>query len=308
MEVYQYGTQQIPRRDEASVTIGTFDGVHLGHHHLLAEVVSGRRPTVVTFDPHPRHVLSPGQERLKLLTPTGEKLRKLERMGIERVIVIPFSREIAQLPAETFLRDILVGTIGLARLVVGFNHSFGRNREGNLDFMRERAPVYGYELVIVEAHEEDEAAVSSTRIRLAIEGGRMRDANRYLGGRYRTPATVTTGEGRGRELGYPTANLRLVDPDQLIPAEGVYAVRVKLGDGRWYDGVASVGHKETFGPRLELSVEVHIFDVDRELHGQVIVVEWVDFLRGQEAFDSAEQLIAQMDDDSERARQVLARA
>jgi riboflavin kinase / FMN adenylyltransferase len=305
MEVYRYGEEKIPRVADATVTIGTFDGVHLGHHHLLREVLSGPHPTLITFDPHPRHVLTTHPDRLKILTPVEEKLRKLAKLGIERAIIIPFTREIATLGAEEFLRDILVNTVGMKKLVVGFNHSFGRNREGNIDFMREHEEVYGYELVVISAHEADELAVSSTRIRISLESGKLDDANRYLGEHYRTQAAVITGEGRGSDLGYPTANLDFFDKDQLQPAEGVYAVRIRTEDRTWYSGVASIGRKETFGDHYDVTIEVHIFDHQLNLYNQTIWVEWIEYLRGQEAFASVDELIAQMDQDSLRAREIL---
>ncbi|MCB2212361.1 bifunctional riboflavin kinase/FAD synthetase [bacterium] len=305
MDVYRYGEERIPRVTDATVTIGTFDGVHLGHHHLLEEVLNGPHPTVVTFDPHPRHVLSTGPNRLQILTPTEEKLRKLAKLGIERAIIIPFNKEIAGLSAEAFLREILVNTVGMKRLVVGFNHSFGRNREGNIDFMKSRAADYGYELRVISAHEADALAVSSTRIRMSLETGKLKDANRFLGEYYRTHARVIEGEGRGRDLGYPTANLAFIDEDQLQPGEGVYAVRLRTDDGVWFDGVASIGRKETFGDHYGITVEVHVFDHELDLYGQTIWVEWIEYLRGQEAFDSAEALIKQMDEDSMRAREIL---
>lgn len=305
MHVYRYGHDTIQHRARASLTIGTFDGVHLGHHHLLSAVLAGECPTVVTFDPHPRHVLSSGPDRLQILTPLPEKLRKLEALGIERTVVLPFNREMASIEAERFLADILVNGIGMDRLVVGFNHSFGRNREGNINFMRDRQERYGYTLQVVEAHEADELAVSSTRIRVALETGKLADANRYLGQRYRTQARVIRGEGRGRDLGYPTANLAFLDPDQLLPAEGVYAVRMRDEDGSWYDGVASIGRKETFGDDIGVTLEVHVFDQSLDLYDHTIWVEWVAFLRGQEKFDSAQALIDQMDDDSREARRIL---
>lgn len=304
MKVFRYGEDEIERQPDASVTIGTFDGVHMGHRSLLEALLAGQHPTVVTFEPHPQHVLRSRPDRLQILTPTEEKLRKMERLGIERAVILPFNKGIAEIPAEQFLRDILVGTIGLKRLVVGFNHSFGRNREGDIEFMRQRQETYGYELVVVEARTEGDRAVSSTRIRRALSDGDVDSANRYLGMPYRMIGTVVRGDGRGHDLGYPTANLVPLDRDQLVPAEGVYAVRAKV-DGKHYDGVASIGYKETFGEGRPLAVEVHLFDVDLDLYGKVMAVDWVSFLRGQKRFDSREELIVQMHEDSRKAREVL---
>ena len=304
MKVIRFGQDRLVREPRASLTLGTFDGVHLGHRDLLTELVRGDLPTVVTFEPHPQHVLRTHPDRLPLLTSTQEKLRKLERAGIQRAVILPFTKELSQLSADEFLRRLLLEEIGMARLVVGFNHSFGRNREGNLDFMRASSRELGFELVVVAALREGEDAISSTRIRRALSIGELRDANRYLTSAYRMAARVVRGEGRGHNLGFPTANLVPVDPDQLIPAEGVYAVRVLIDD-EVLDGVASIGRKETFGEN-PLAIEVHIFDRSLDLYDQTLEVEWIDYLRPQMAFDNAEALIAEMEKDSSSARMVLA--
>lgn len=303
MKVYRYGEDQIDREPHASLTLGSFDGVHLGHHALLDKVLEGEHPTVVTFDPHPQHVLGNHKDRLRILTPVEEKLAKLELAGIERVVIMPFSKALASWSANQFLKGLLLDTIGMKRLVVGFNHSFGRNREGNLDFMKAKAPEYGYELEVVDARLVEQIAVSSTRIRNALTQGDLREANASLGRAYRVEATVVRGEGRGRDLGFPTANLEPLDPDQLVPAEGVYAVRVHYA-GRMHDGVGSIGRKETFGEN-PLTLEVHLFNFADDLYDKVVQVEWVEFLRGQEAYSSAEALIDQMNKDAAQAKEIL---
>jgi len=304
MKVFHYGTDVITKHPEASLTLGTFDGVHLGHRTLLNKVLEGEYPTVVTFHPHPQHVLRLNNNPLKILTPLNEKLRKLELEGIQRTVVIPFNEEFASLTAMQFLKDLLIDTIGMKRLVVGFNHSFGKNREGSIDFMQEKSGEFGYELEIVDAHHENETTVSSTGIRNALLDGRLNDANIYLGREYRMEAEVIHGDARGRDLGYPTANLVPAYEHQLIPAEGVYAVRLRV-DGKTFDGVGSIGRKETFGSDLSLAVEVHLFDVKLDLYGKNVQVEWVDFIRGQKAFDSVDELIVQMDKDSAQAKVLL---
>ena len=303
MKVYRYGVDPIDHEPRASLTLGSFDGVHLGHRALLDKVLQGDHPTVVTFDPHPQHILGNHADRLRILTPVHEKLAKLELAGIERVVIVPFSLALASWSANQFLKGLLIDTIGMKRLVVGFNHSFGRNREGNLDFMKKKAPEYGYELEVVDARLVEEIAVSSTRIRNALTHGDLGEANKSLGRAYRLEATVVRGEGRGRDLGFPTANLEPLDPDQLVPAEGVYAVRVHH-DGTMYDGVGSIGRKETFGEN-PLTLEVHLFDFSKDLYDQVVQVEWVEFLRGQEAYPNADALIEQMHKDAAQAKDIL---
>ncbi|MFH0883732.1 MAG: bifunctional riboflavin kinase/FAD synthetase [bacterium] len=303
MRVIRYGQDELIREPGASLTLGTFDGVHLGHRDLLTSLVRGTLPTVVTFEPHPQHVLRTYPDRLLLLTSTPEKLRKLEKFGVQRTVILPFTRELSTLSADEFLRRLLIGEVGMARLVVGFNHSFGRNREGNLDFMRARSQELGFELVVVDALRQGQEAISSTHIRRALSTGSLRTANRFLTSPYRMQVRVIHGEGRGHDLGFPTANLIPVDPDQLIPAEGVYAVRVILEDETLH-GVASIGRKETFGEN-PLAIEVHIFDRDPDLYNRMLDIEWIDYLREQRAFENAEGLIAEMNRDSHRAREIL---
>lgn len=306
MIVVRYGKDELKREPGASLTLGTFDGVHQGHRDLLGELLRGDLPTVVTFEPHPQHVLRTHPEPLQILTPTPEKLRKLQRIGVQRTVILPFTPELAALPAEEFLAGLLVSEIGMNRLVVGFNHSFGHNREGNIDFMRERSDDLGYELTVVEAHTSGERAVSSTLIRRALREGNLRWANHWLTAPYRMEAEVVHGEGRGRNLGCPTANLLPSHADQLIPAEGVYAVRATK-NGDLLPGVASIGHKETFGEH-PLAIEVHLFGIDENLYDRRMTVEWIDYLRPQEAFASARRLVREIESDIEKARVSLEEA
>lgn len=306
MKVLRYGHDEIVPVADASVTLGSFDGVHLGHHALLDRVLAGNCPTVVTFDPHPQHVLKNRADKLQILTPIREKIRKLELLGIERMVILPFNQKMAELSAEEFLRDLLVNTIGMKRLVVGFNHSFGKNREGTIDFLREKEGELGFELDVVDAHIEASSAVSSTRIRKALAQGDLALATQLLGHPYRLDATVIHGDERGRDLGYPTANLRLDDEQQLIPAGGVYAAKVYLEDGTVCNGAGSIGTNPTFG-KDKLSIEVHLLDETLDLYGERIQVEWIGYIRPQVAFDSRDTLIAQMHNDIQDIRTVLKR-
>lgn len=306
MIVVHYGKDELKAESGSSLTLGTFDGVHLGHRDLLNELLKGEMPTVVTFEPHPQHVLKRHPDPLQLLTPTPEKLRKLERIGIQRTVILPFTPVLAALSADQFLSKLLFEEIGMNRLVVGFNHSFGHNREGNIDYMRKRTEDLGYELVVVDAHTTHESQpVSSTLIRHALREGNLRTANRWLTAPYRMEAEVIHGEGRGRDMGFPTANLAPKFADQLIPAEGVYAIRARM-NGEFLPGVASIGHKETFGEH-PLAIEVHVFGIDENLYDRSLTVEWIDYLRPQEAFENTEKLVEQMKIDSSHARASLAK-
>jgi riboflavin kinase/FMN adenylyltransferase len=233
-----------------------------------------------------------------------EKIRKLDLLGIDRLVVIPFNHEFASQSAEEFLRDILVGTIGLKHLVVGYNHSFGKDREGNIEFLKERATEYNYTLDVVDAHEISGIAISSTKIRHALQEGNLNVANGYLGTPYRLAGTVVSGNGRGKTLGYPTANIQPEDADQLIPAQGVYAVNVRIGD-EIFPGVGSIGYAETFSSDNPLMIEVHIFDFERDLYGIRLKVDWVEFIRKQVKFGGKEELVIAMNEDEKKARRIL---
>ncbi len=303
MRVEYLGSDSLVRNDEATVTIGSYDGVHVGHRKILDLVMAGGHSTVVTFSPHPQLVLQNRQNRIELLTPLEEKLRKLERIGLDRVVVIPFTKEFAALSAHDFLHDILIDQIGLRRIVVGYNHAFGHDRKGTTQYLKDQGDYHGFDVEIVDAHTMEGVAVSSTKIRSALREGDLKVANRFLGEPYRLTGTVIPGSKRGRDLGFPTANVQPTDPNQLIPAEGVYAIRVHL-KGIAYPGVGSIGYSTTFGEN-PLKIEAHLFDVELDLYGKDISVEWLDFLRGQATYAGAEELIRQMEKDRTKAREFI---
>ncbi|MDP8209007.1 MAG: bifunctional riboflavin kinase/FAD synthetase [Candidatus Electryonea clarkiae] len=307
MKVIHLGRDSFEKDANAVVTIGTFDGVHLGHRSIFdrlqaASSKTDGQSTVLTFDLHPQHVLGNRLPVISILTPLEEKIRKLESIGIDRVVILPFDKEFANLSALEFLEDILVRKIGLKCLVVGFNHSFGRNREGNIDFLHEKSGEFGFDLDVVDAETISGIAISSTKIRKALNEGHLELANRYLGSIYRLAGEVVRGNSRGKSLGYPTANIRLFDSDQLIPAEGVYAIRI-LVESREYSGVGSIGRSETFGNN-PLQIEAHLFDFDGDLYGKKLIIELISFLRPQKKFGGVEELIQQMDRDKVAAKRV----
>ncbi|MBZ0264181.1 bifunctional riboflavin kinase/FAD synthetase [bacterium] len=301
MKVYTLGKDKIERDPEASVTIGTFDGVHRGHCQILDKILKSGHATLVTFKPHPQHVFREDPTGVPIITPLSEKVRKLELMGVERVVVIPFSKEFASIPAEQFLKNILIDTIGLKHLVIGFNHSFGKNREGNAEFLAKKSEEYGFQLSVVGAFTLNTTTISSTLIRKTIANGDVEKANEYLGNPFRLFGNVVHGDGRGRGLGYPTANLKLAEDHLLVPGEGVYTCAI-YHEGRRYPGIASIGRCETFGEH-PLAVEAHIFDETLNLYDKLIAVEFLEFIRPQVKFKSVEELLKQMQKDELHARQ-----
>lgn len=281
--------------------IGNFDGVHRGHRHLLNMALgSGRPGAVVTFEPHPRVFFHP-ERPLFRLSPEPVKLRILARLGLAGVFLRRFDEALAALTAEGFV-DLLSGELQLSGVVIGHDFHFGRGREGDPARMMELCRARGMECLVAPAVCEGTEPVSSSAIRAALEAGDVSLANRLLGYRWFVRGEIRHGDKRGRVLGYPTANMRL--PDDCRLRHGIYAVRAAIG-GRPVDGVASFGRRPTFDNGAPL-LETHLFDFAGDLYGQVLDVEFVGWIRGEERFDGVEALVARMDRDSEEARRMLA--
>lgn len=294
---------------KACVTIGNFDGVHLGHQILFSEVVSrayGHKGTsvVVTFDPHPLKVLRP--DSIRLISTTEQKIELIEKAGIDVLVVIPFDRAFAATSAESFVEEILLGTIGVQELVVGYDYAFGRGRQGNIEFLKEKGREHGFPVTVVEAHYENGILVSSTRIRDLVAEGRMDEVRLLLGRYYQIRGEVQRGKQRGgRVVGFPTANLRISEED-LCPRRGVYVTQV-ICDGRCYGGVANIGYNPTFGEN-RLVAETHIFDFHDDIYGRAIKINLLRHLRGEKKFSGPEELAEQIRLDIQVARDVLAEA
>ncbi|WP_420208688.1 bifunctional riboflavin kinase/FAD synthetase [Candidatus Electronema sp. JC] len=287
------------------VTVGNFDGVHLGHQLLFSEVLirarrSGGAAVAVTFDPHPLKVLRP--EGIRLISSTEQKSGLIRLAGMDALVIIPFDRQFAQMSAADFVGDILCRTLGVQELVVGYDYALGRGREGTIDFLRRQGEERGFPVTVVEAHHEDGLPVSSTRIRQLVTEGRMEEVRRLLGRCYYIRGEVRRGRQRGRGLGFPTANLSISE-DDLCPKQGVYVTQVICG-GRMYGSISNIGRNPTFGEN-ELVAETHIFDFSDDIYGQPIRLNLLRHLRGEIKFNSAEELAAQIRRDVETARHVL---
>lgn len=291
----------------ACVTIGNFDGVHLGHQELFAEVVSraaraGVCSVVVTFDPHPLQVLRPGG--IKLISTVEQKIEQIGKAGIDHLVIIPFDREFAATSAEAFVQELLLGTIGMSELVVGYDYAFGRGRSGDIAFLERQGREYGFPVQVVEALYRDEMLVSSTKIRELVAAGRMQDARKLLGRPYQIRGVVQVGRKRGgTEIGFPTANLQ-VNPDDLVPRIGVYVTQV-ICDGRCYGGVLNIGYNPTFSEN-KLVAETHIFDFDRDIYGRPIRVNLLKFIRDEKKYSGIDELAAQIGRDVVEAKKILA--
>jgi len=297
-------------RDDASVvTTGTFDGVHLGHQAILRYLVDRARaiggvPTVVTFSPHPREVVT--GEPVPLLTTLDERADLLEALGVERFVVLPFSRDLSLLEPEAYVEDVLRGTVGLREIVIGYDHRFGRGRAGDRATLERLGARDGFSVDVIPEQVERGITVSSTQIRRLLEAGDAAGAAALLGRPYRLTGTVVHGDARGRLLGVPTANVEPTHRRKVVPKIGVYAVRVTLRDGATYGGMMNVGRRPTFEADGAVRAEVHLFDFAGDLYGRTVCVDVVARLRDEMRFESVDALVARLGEDRAEALAALA--
>lgn len=295
----------------AVVTIGTFDGVHLGHQAIfkemrrLAKEVDGET-VVVTFYPHPRQVLAIGTERLRFICSQEEKMERFEEYGIDNVIIIPFTKEFASTPSDIFIRDYIIEHIHPAIIVVGYDHHFGKNRMGDYEMLNELSSQYGFRTVQLEAQYINGVAVSSTKIRNFLWAGNVKSANELLGYPYSVTGTVVRGNEIGRTIGFPTANLDIPDEFMMINNPGVYACRTII-EGKRYNAMANTGVRPTIGDRAEgdFIIEVNVFDFDGDLYGKTLKVWFFDRIRDEEKFTGLEALKMQLEQDRLEAKKRL---
>lgn len=291
------------------VTVGTFDGVHLGHMAVLKEIAEraravGRKSVLVTFDPHPLMVVNPMAAPPEL-TWGPERREMLAQSGLDYAVILKFDRDLMSYSPERFVREILVGRCGMRELVIGHDHGFGRGRSGDVETLRRLGATDGFAVDVVGAVELGGHAVSSTAIRRSVAGGDLKSAARLLGRPYTITAQVVRGAGRGRTIGIPTINLGGFSERKLLPPDGVYAARVEWAGGV-AGGMLNQGGKPTFGDQVR-SIEVHLFGVDANLYDQWVRVEWVERLRDVQRFSSVEQLKQQLAQDHAAAVDALAR-
>jgi riboflavin kinase/FMN adenylyltransferase len=291
--------------DAPVVTIGNFDGVHLGHRAIFDRVTSlaketGGSSVVVTFRVHPRKILFP-EKKLFLLSSLDEKIDQIGKSGIDALILLDFTPEISQMHAREFVRMILAGRMRAAHVVIGYDHAFGKNREGNIDSIASIASLCGFGVADLPPLEVDGHPVSSSRIRTDLEDGDVAEAARCLGRNYSVSGTVVKGFQRGRTIGFPTVNLLPDEPDKVIPSAGVYATMVTLPDGSSHNAVTSIGNNPTFGNSAR-SIESHILDFSGDLYDQKITLSFIRRLRDEKRFDSASLLVKAIEEDVENAR------
>ena len=308
MKVYS-NIEEFEPKENLVATVGTFDGVHLGHSYILdclkteSEKMNGES-VLLTFYPHPRMVLFPENNDLKMLNTQEEKIQLLDQSNLNHLIIHPFSREFSRLNSIEFVRDVLVNQLGISKLIIGYDHHFGRNREGTFEDLLELANLYGFEVEQIEAQEFKDTQVSSTKIRSAIEAGDMKTARHFLGYPFLLSGIVVQGAGIGRTLGFKTANIGIKDRFKIIPPNGVYAVHVNL-KGRTYKGMLNIGVRPSINDAGGRTIEVHIFGLDEDLYGLEISVGLLEKIREEKKFENIDLLKQQLQLDKTKCEDIL---
>jgi riboflavin kinase / FMN adenylyltransferase len=307
MKIY-YSLEDFSKLSNGIVTSGTFDGVHIGHQKIiqrLKEIAekSNGETVVITYWPHPRLILNPDDDSLRILNTFEEKAELLKQQGIQHLLRIPFTKEFSQLSSQTFIKNILVDTIGTKKLVIGYDHRFGNNREGSFEQLRINSPAYGFEVHEIERQDIDHIAVSSTKIRKALEEGDILTANHFLGRQYSLTGEVVKGDKLGRVLGYPTANIDLDSRHKLVPSDGIYAVTIKYSS-TLYRGMLYIGNRPTVNGSKRV-IEVNIFDFTKEIYGETLTVHFHNLIRLDTKFKDLEALKVRLHQDKIEAEKIL---
>jgi len=299
-----HGIENFPADEASIVTIGTFDGVHLGHQQILKQLTDTSRKSklksvLLTFFPHPRMVLQPDIS-MRLIQTIQEREKALKNIGLDYLVIHPFSIAFSRLSADDYVKQILVEQLNVRKVVVGYDHRFGRNRTASLEDMYHYADIYDFEVIEIDAKKIDSTVVSSTKIRNAIDQGNIERANTYLGQPFTLEGMVVHGDKRGRELAYPTANIDLQNQHKIVPKQGVYLVKSKL-KGRVVYGMMNIGTKPTFDTTMP-SIEVHFLDWNGDLYGQAVQVELLKWIREERKFKTVKELQTQIQTDEQNCR------
>lgn len=300
--------QALPTFRHAVVTIGSYDGVHAGHQAIIARVNAtarriGGESVLITFHPHPRHVLRPEDDSLKLINSIDEKVALLAQYGLDHVVIVPFSKDFAAQTPEAYIRDFLVRYFQPQIVVIGYDHKFGHKRAGDIHLLKAMSNTYGYEVQEIEQQEVEAIVVSSTKIRRAVAQGEVQQAAEWLNHPFELSGTVVHGQKIGTQIGFPTANIEVQDPHKLVPPQGIYAVRVAYED-RWYEAMLYIGNRPTLDGR-DRSIEVNIFDFERDLYGQPLRIAFVAHIREDARFESLDALKAQLARDKAATQRIF---
>lgn len=307
MKIYN-NIEAFEKTNNSVVTTGTFDGVHLGHQVILNRLKKIAKKTngetvLLTFFPHPRMVLYPENNDLRLLNTIAERTEMIKNAGIDHLIIHPFSKEFSRISSIDFVRDILMNKLGTSTLVIGYDHHFGRNREGSFEHLQEFAPLYGFDVEEIPAQDIQQINVSSTKIRNSLINGEINAANQFLGYNYSLSGTVVKGEQIGRKIGFPTANIKIDEQYKLIPLKGVYAVKVHL-DSNEYNGMLNIGSRPTVNGQ-DQTIEVNIFDFDKDIYDENIKISFHSRIREEVNFHELSLLKQQLELDKKKVIQIL---
>ncbi len=310
MEIFR-SLDLITNRPDCYLTIGSFDGLHRGHQEIVKKVVAYAHThdslaVVISFDPHPQHVLNPTAERLPLLMSISKKIKILEWLNVDQAVILPFTTEFSRITASAFLENIILEKFNPTRVVIGYDHHFGYGRGGSPDFINSQLSPRGIDVEIVDPVHDENVIISSTHIRELIKAGFVRRASFELGWVYGFDATVVAGVGRGRSLQFPTANFIPLEKNQLLPGQGVYFTRGRLNSKNIY-GMCNLGTRPTFDEG-GFVMEVHFFEkIDEELYGRQIAIEFLERIRDEKKFDSAAALIEQLEEDKQNCFELLSK-
>jgi riboflavin kinase/FMN adenylyltransferase len=303
-----YNIDEFKASEKSVTTTGTFDGIHLGHNVILKKLQEaakkyGGETVILTFFPHPRMVLQPENTDLRLLNTIEERIALFKSTGIDHLIIHPFSKEFSRLTSIEFVRDILVTKLNTHKLVIGYDHHFGRNREGSFQHLKEYGPIYGFDVEEIPAQDIEQINISSTKIRNSLTEGNIKTANQFLGYHYFIEGIIVDGNKVGREIGFPTANIKIKEWYKLIPAIGVYAVRILLNNNS-YKGMLNIGNRPTLNGN-NTTIEVNIFNFSADIYNNEIKIEFIERIRDEQKFDKLEELKNQLEIDKQTAIQIL---
>lgn len=306
MKIY-HNISDFKKLSKATVTIGTFDGVHLGHRKILNRLKQkayqdGCESVVISFWPHPRAVLKPA-ETTKLLSTLNEKIDLLKESNPDHLLIIPFTKELAETSSLEFIQKVLVEQIGTTTLVIGYDHKFGKNREGGFQFLKENSKTFGFDVEEIPREDIDTTTISSTNIRKFLASGDVSAANILLGRPYSVQGVVIEGDKIGRKINFPTANLRIDEDEKLLPGNGVYTITADLNNEKFY-GMANIGFRPTVKGK-ELRIEAHLFNFNRTIYSDILKLNFISFIREEKKFESLQDLESQLMIDKETALQLL---
>ena len=305
MKIFHSTQEFIAEKKGSIITIGTFDGVHIGHQEILKNLINQSKDSnsvILTFFPHPRMILQKGSD-LKLLTTLQEKIDLLEKTGLDFLVIEPFTKEFSRLTALEFVRNVLKQQLKLKKLIIGYDHQFGRNREGNLEQLKEYGAIYGFDVEEIPAQDIKNIAVSSTKIRKALAEGDIKKANSYLGYEFMLTGTIVHGRGLGKQYNYPTINIHIEESYKLIPKAGVYVIKTTFNTKNVF-GIMNIGNRPTVNGQNQ-TIEVHLLDFNTDIYGKYIQIQLAYRLRDEQKFDSIPLLFDQIKEDEKQARKLI---